>query len=66
MDSNLNRKITKAGLVCGIIMLLAGIIITVVCALNIEFNPWWRLASGLLFILLGFIYILIYNRRLKS
>lgn len=63
MDSNLNRKITKAGLVCGIIMLLAGIVITVVCAINIEFNPWWRLASGLLFILLGTIYLTIFNCR---
>ena len=51
-------KYTKVIRVCGILIIIAGVIITAVSALYHENDSYWRLASGVLFVIAGITYIL--------
>lgn len=56
MEKNKPKSYAKIGLLCGIICILCGILITLVCAFDIEGKPSLQLASGIIFIAVGAIY----------
>lgn len=49
MESNTQKVYAKIGLMCGIICILCGIIITILSALDIEGDSSLRLVSGIIF-----------------
>lgn len=54
-----NQEIfAKIGNICGFVCIICGIIITVVCALEIDSKPYLRLASGIFFIVVGVLYLI--------
>ena len=59
MEQNQAEKYRKIGLICGVVMMVAGIVITVVSVADVELDPSWRLLSGIVFIAVGFLYIAI-------
>lgn len=65
MESNTQKVYAKIGLVCGIICILCGIIITILSALDIEGDSSLQLVSGIIFIAVGTIYTGININKLK-
>lgn len=55
----------KYSLICGILMLVCGLIITGICLSDHEFEPTYRLISGIVFIVAGALYIVVSTQRLK-
>lgn len=65
MESNNQKAYAKIGLVCGIICILCGIIITILSALDIEGDSSLQLVSGIIFTAVGAIYTGININKLK-
>ena len=66
MEQNQAEKYRKIGLICGVVMMVAGIVITVVSVADVELDPSWRLFSGIIFIAVGFLYIVINSAARKK
>ena len=66
MDDKKRKTFAKFGVICGIVMIICGIIITVVSAMDVEIKPFWRILSGIFFIALGTLYWINNSRALKK
>ena len=66
MDDKKRKTLAKVGLWCGVIMIVCGLIITVVSAMDVEVRPLWRIISGIFFIALGILYWITNSRVLKK
>ena len=66
MDDKKRKTLAKFGLWCGVIMIVCGIIITVVSAMDVEVRPLWRIISGIFFIALGTLYWITNSRVLNK
>lgn len=63
MERNREKIFRMAGFICGIISMLAGAVIVVCSTLEIESGPSWQLFYGIIFIIMGIVYMLLNRRR---
>ena len=59
MEQNQAEKYRKIGFICGLVMMVAGIVITILSIADVELDSSWRLLSGIVFIAVGFLYLAI-------
>ena len=65
MASDRQKTYARIGLASGIVCILCGLLITVISVLDVSGHNILRLASGILFIGVGIIYIAVNSRKLK-